>query len=124
MSKIVQTVSAVNRITNISKSFIYGYAKYKGLKRPYLLDTDHIEGLKEYYNSKLNNRRKKTKELTDRELKILDIVSIHFEDKKLAATELEISYRTLNSHLANIRVKMGIGSTRECIRIAKKLKLI
>ena len=123
----LHTVTEAHEELGVSKWYIYEYIKKNNiqkLKGGYLKDK-HLKDIKNnYMNSCYKATADKSTGLTVRELKVLEIVSIHFDDKKLAAKELEISFRTLQSHLANIRVKMNIGSTKECIKKAKRLKLI
>src|SRR5665811_2241441 len=60
--------------------------------------------------------------LTPREMEILGYLVNHHSDREIAES-LFISPRTVGTHIASIRSKLGVSSRREAARIAEELGL-
>jgi DNA-binding NarL/FixJ family response regulator len=59
--------------------------------------------------------------LTDREREILDLLAQGLSNKRIA-TQLYLSVRTVEGHLANIYARLGVHSRTEAMLLAVKLR--
>lgn len=60
--------------------------------------------------------------LSDRELEVLQIVSQGYPTREIAE-KLHVSVKTIESHYANIKMKMGLKNSHELIQYAVKWRL-
>lgn len=60
-----------------------------------------------------------TKQLTDRQNKILSLLELGFTHQQIA-DELKVSLRTVESELESIRIAYGVKKSRELLRETRK----
>jgi FixJ family two-component response regulator len=100
---------------------------YDFLEKPYndqhLIDkvTDALKvGLREHHQARANSQTQDLlKQLSAREREVFDLLIVG-KASKVIATELNISYKTVEVHRAHIREKLGVTSLAELVRLGMR----